>query len=237
MSGLFQGFSQEETLRHIQERLDQQAAPAVIAEEMMPRTRDGALSWGRRLAVWDEYGREYPAQVVALARIISQRAMREQGLTLRKDGRVVKQPAEGKGWKTPRPAASFTLPIGGEDVRVEYTPHYFPNDNTALLYIVSPYDPPQPHALSDTGYFSRFVPHDAVQACGGPRAYTALLAEAIVRAEEQSFTETFEGPLPVTDPRRHRQTNRPVAEPGGHAERVMAEENKPQRPPAQGMLF
>jgi len=39
---------------------------------------------------------------LALARIISQRAMREHGLTLRKDGRVVKQPAEGKGWKTPK---------------------------------------------------------------------------------------------------------------------------------------
>src|SRR5581483_8945296 len=88
MSGFFQTRNQEEVLRHIEKRLSQGVAPAVIIKEMLPRTRDRALSWGRRLAVWDEYCPEYPAQVVALARIISQRAMREHGLTLRKDGRV-----------------------------------------------------------------------------------------------------------------------------------------------------
>jgi hypothetical protein len=233
----FQGFSQEETLRRIQERLDQQASPAAIIEEMLPRTRDGALSWGRRLLVWDDYQRQYPAQVVALARIISQRAMREHGLALRKDGRVVKQAAEGKGWKTPRPAATFPLTIGGEQLRVEYTPHYFPNDHTGLLYFISPHDPAKAHPLSDTGYFSRFVSHDAVEACGGPQTYAALLADAILRGEEQSFIEAFEGPLPVTDPRCHRRTGRPPAEPGGHAERLIDEEEEQPASPRQGALF
>ncbi len=237
MSELFQRRSQEETLRHIQERLEQQTAPAAIIEEMLPQSRDGALSWGRHLAVWDDYQREYPAQVIALARIISQRAMREHGLALRKDGRVVAPPTEGKGWKTPRPVVTFTLTIGGEDVRVDYTPQYFPNDDTSLLYIVSPRDPPKAHALSETGYFSRFVPHDAVEVCGGPEAYTALLADAILRGEELPFIETFEGPLPLTDPRHQRQVNRQAAEPGGHAERLTVKEEKRQRPPEQGMLF
>jgi hypothetical protein len=237
MSELFQTRNQDQTLRRIQERLDQRAAPLAIIEEMVPRTRDGALSWGRRLAVWDDYQRDYPAQVVALARIISQRAMREHGLTLRKDGRLVKQPAEGKGWKTPSPAATFALTIGGEEVRVEYTPHYFPNDDTGLLYIVTPHDPPQTHPLSDTGYFSRFVPHDAVEACGGPQAYAALVAEAILRGQEQPFIEAFEGPLPETDPRRCRQENRPTDQSGWHAQRLTPKRDKRQRPPGQGMLF
>lgn len=237
MSELIHARNQEQTLRLIQERLDQGADPAAIIEEMLPQTRDGALSWGRRLALWDDYHREYPAQVVALARIISQRAMREHGLALRKDGRLVERPAEGKGWKTPRPAAVFPLSVGGEEVRVEYTPGYFPNDDTALLYIISPHDPPQAHPLSDTGYFSRFVPHDAVEACGGPQSYATLLADAVLRGQEQPFIEAFEGPLPVTDFRRRRKAHRPPAESGRHAERVIAEEEKPQRPPSQGMLF
>lgn len=237
MSELFHGFSQEEPLRRIQKRLNQQAAPAAIIEEMLPQSRDGALSWGRRLPVWDEYARQYPAQVISLARVISQRAMREHRLTLRKDGRVVERPAEERGWKTPKPAATFPLTIGGEEVQVHYTPQYFPNNDTALVYIISPHDPPQAHPLSDTGYFSRFVPHDAVQACGGPQAYAALLAESILRGEEQSFIETFEGPLPVTDPRRHRKEHQPAAEPGGHAERLIAEETKPLGSPRQGLLF
>lgn len=237
MRELFQGFSQEEMLRRIQGRLNQQTAPCAVIEEMMPRTRGEALSWGRRLPVWDEYCRDYPAQVVALARIISQRAMREHGLMLRKDGRVVKLPAESKGCKTPRPAAVFSLSVGGEEVRVEYTPGYFPSDDTALLYIVSPHEPPKAHPLSDTGYFSRFVPHDALEACGGPQAYAALLAEAILRGEEQPFIEMFEGPLPVTDPRPQRQENRPAAKPVGHVERLTAKGEKRQRPPRQEMLF
>ncbi len=237
MSGLFQTLSPEDTLALIHKRLDQGASPATVINELLPQTRDEALSWGRQLPIWEEYHRQYPAQAIALARVISRRAMRQHGMTLRKDGRVVKQPAEGKGWKTPGPAATFLLTIGGEQVRVEYTAQYFPNDDTGLLYFVSPHDPPTAHPLSDTGYHSCFVPHDAVEACGGPQAYADLLAQAILRGEEQPFIEAFEGTLPVTDPRRHRQEHQPAAKPGGHAQRVIAEKEKPKESPQQGMLF
>jgi len=237
MSELFLRRSQEETLQRIQERLDQGAAPAVIIKEMLPRTRDEALFWGRRLAVWDEYRAIYPAQAIAVARLISRQAMKAFRLTMRDDGRVVERRAEGRQRNTSQPTDTFPLVVGGDEVRVEYSEGYFPNFGTDLLYYVSPHDPAKPHALSDTGYFSRFVPHDVVEACGGPGAYAALLADAQQRGEEQSFIEAFEGPLPVTDPRRHRPENRPAPQPGGHAERLIAENEKTRGSQQQGMLF
>jgi hypothetical protein len=237
MSELFQRHSQEETLRRIEEELNQGSSPAAILKEMLPKTRDEALFWGRRLPVWDEYRATYPAQVIAVARLVSRQAMKAFRLTLRDDGRVVERPAEGRQRRATEPTDSFSLTVAGEEVHVRYTPQYLPNSGTGLFYIVSPHDPARPHPLSDTGYFSRFVPHDAVEACGGPQAYSALLADAVLRDEEQSFIEAFEGPLPVTDERRCRQANRPQAAPGGHAERLIAEKEKPQGMPRQGMLF
>ena len=237
MSALFTRRSQEETLEKIRERLSQDATPAAIIEEMMPKTCEEAFTWSGRLPGWDEYQDRFQAQAVALARVISRRAMKEFRLMIRDDGRVVERLAERKGWKTPPPAAIFPLVVGGEEVRVEYTTGYFPNSGIDHLYFVSPHDPPKAHPLSDTGYHSCFVPHDAVEACGGPQSYAALLTEAVLRGEEQSFIEAFEGPLPETDARRRRVANRPAAEPGGHAERVMSEEEKPQGSPHQRMLF
>ena len=236
MTELLHRRSQEETLRRIDERLSQGAAPAAIIKEMLPQSRDEALFWGRRLPVWDEYRATYPAQVIAVARLISRQAMKAFRLAMRDDGRVAERPAEGRRRKTSNPKDTFPLEIGEEEVRVEYTEGYFPNSGTDLLYYVSPHDPAKPHALSDTGYFSRFVPHDVVEACGGPQAYAALLAAALLRGEEQPFIEAFEGPLPATDERR-RPENRPAPEPGGHAERLIADEEKPQGMPRQGMLF
>ena len=117
------------------------------------------------------------------------------------------------------------------------TPQYFPTAGTGLLSFLSPHEPPKPHALSETGCLARFLSPDAVEACGGPQAYAALLADALLRDEEQPFIEAFEGPLPATDERRRRQANRPPAEPGGHAERVMAEEEERKGAPGQRMLF
>ena len=237
MSELFQAHNQEETLRWIQERLSQGTTPAAVIKEMMPKTREEAFTWACRLPGWDEYQNRFLAQALALARLVSRRVMKEYRLMIREDGRVVERPAERKGWKTPPPTAIFPLVIGGEEVQVRYTTGYFPNSGIDDLYFVSPHGPPQPHPLSETGYFSRFVPHDAVEACGGPQAYAALLAEAILRGEDQPFIEAFEGPLPVTAPRRYRQEHRPAAEPGGQAERLIAEEMKAQALPQQGMLF
>lgn len=237
MSQLFQQCSQEETLGRIQERLNQGAASVAIIKELSPQSRDEAVSWGRRLTGWDEYHYAFPAQVVALARVISRRAMHEFRLMLREDGCVVERPAERKGWKMPPPAAVFPLVVGGEEVQVRYTTGYFPSAATDLVYFVSPHEPPKPHALSETGYFSRFVPHDAVEACGGPQAYAALLADALLRGEEQQFIEAFEGQLAETDPRHHREANRPTVQPGGHAERVIAEKEMAKESPQQGLLF
>jgi len=119
MSELFQRFSQEENLRRIQERLNQGAAPAAIIKEMSPQSRDEAVSWGRRLTGWEEYQHAFPAQVVALARAISRRAIQEYRLMLREDGRVVHRSAEGRPWKAPHPDVSFLLAIVGQEALVE----------------------------------------------------------------------------------------------------------------------
>lgn len=237
MSALFARRSQEEALEKIRERLSQGAAPAAIIKEMLPQSRDDALFWGRRLPVWDDYRAAYPAQVIALARLISRQAMKAFRLTMREDGRVVERPPEGRRRKTSRPKDTFPLLIGGEEVRVEFTEEYFPNSGIDLVYYVTPHEPAKPHALSETGYFSRFVPHDAVEACGGQESYAALLAEAVLRDEEQPFIEAFEGPLPETDHRRHLPANRLPAEPSGHAERLSADKEKAKQSPQQGMLF
>jgi hypothetical protein len=224
MSELFQPLGQEETLQQIQDRLNQGASPGAVIEEMLARSRDEALSWGRRLAGWDEYRRQYPAQAIALARVISLRAMREFGLTLRDDGRVVEKAREGKPRQTPKPAMTFRLMAEGEELRVQYTPGYFPNSGTDLVDVVSPHEPAKPHALSETGYLSRFVPHDVIEACGGPQAYAALLAGAILRGQEKPFTEAFEGAPIEADRRQRRQANRLEAAPVGHAARVILAE-------------
>jgi hypothetical protein len=242
MSDRFLPLTPEETLKRIQGRLGQGTAPACVIEELLPRCRDGAVFWARCLAIWDEYRPAYPAQAVALARLISRRAMREHRLMLREDGRVVEQPREGKTWKTPPPALTFRLDVGGEEVRVEYTPGYFPNCDTDVLYFVSPHEPARPHALSGTGYHSRFVPHDIIEACGGPQAYAALLAAAVLRGEAEKLAAALEGPPPAAGQTRRRaaRPGRAAEQPppaGEHAAWVIAEEEPPRNTPRQGLLF
>jgi hypothetical protein len=234
----------EQTLKRIQDRLGQGVAPAQIIEELLPRTRDAALSWARRLAGWEEYQQAYPTQVIALARLVSLRAMREHGLMLRDDGHVVDRPREGKPWKTPQPALTFRLNVGGEEVRVEYTPGYFPNSGTDNFYFVSPHQPPRSHALSETGFWSQLVYHDVVEASGGPQAYAAQFADAVVRGEAEKFTAALEGMPPEGVRTRHSKAPRPqlVGEPppppGEHSAKLIArEEEEPRKRPKQGMLF
>jgi len=237
MSELFQKLSQEETLRWIDERLNHSAAPPAIIKEMSPRSRDEAVSWGRRLTGWEEHLHAFPAQAVALARVISRRAMQQYRLVLREDGRVVGRPGEGRPWKTPRPDVTFRLAIDGGEVQVEYTKQYFPNSGTALLYFRSPHEPARPHPLSETCHLSRFVSPDAVEACGGPHAYAALLADALLQGREKDLTEAFEGTPPEAQRLHRRPENPPITKPGGHAERVIAQEAKTKEPPEQRMLF
>jgi hypothetical protein len=244
MSELFFPLTPEQTLEHIQDRLSQGAGPALIIEELLPRSRDAALSWARRLAGWEENQPAYPAQVIALARLVSLRAMREYDLMLREDGRVVDRPRAGsKPWKTPKPALTFRLDVGGEEVCVAYTPGYFSNSGTDNFYFVSPHEPPQPHFLSETGFWSQFVLHDAVKAAGGPQAYAAQFADAVVRGEAEKFTAALEGVLPEAGRTRCGKAPRPgnaakqPPPPGEHAARVIAKEDEPKRSPKQGMLF
>jgi hypothetical protein len=182
-----------DTLQHIQERLRQGLVPQQVIEELLPLTRTDAVTWTRRLSAWEEYGEQFPAQVVALARIVSLLAMRAFGLSLSEDGRVVERLREGKPGRTPKPSLTFLLAVGGEEVRVEYTRDYFPCGGKDYFYFVSPQTPPAPHPLSATGYLSQFVLHDAVEACGGPKAYAAMFAEARLRGEEEVFKAMFEG--------------------------------------------
>jgi len=120
---------------------------------------------------------------------------------------------------------------------VEYTAQYFPNSAIGMLYFRCPHEPAKPHALSDSGHLSRFVPPDTVEACGGPQQYAALLADAILGGKEKEFTEAFEGASFESNrhqrPSRHRQ----ATQPGGYAEEIEAEEGRLLRPLGQKMLF
>jgi len=192
-------------LRQIHERLSQGLPATQVIEALSPRTRTEAETWIRRLPLWIEFTGQVPAQAVAIARIIGQRAMRCFNLKLSDDGRVVSSQLHRPPFETPRPSKKFKLSLHGEEIRVEYTPCYFPDGRTDLLYFVSPHEPPQPHCLSGTGHWSALTPHDAVVACGGPEAYAVLLAEAKLRGEAKEFEAVFEGKLPEAKPRRERK--------------------------------
>jgi hypothetical protein len=220
-------------LQDIQERLSQGHPPTQVIETLSPQTRTDAESWLRRLPIWTEFAGQVPAQVIALARIISQRAMRYFQLKLSDDGRVVSSQFSGPPFETPRPSKSFKLSLSGEEIRVEYTPHYFPDGRTDLLYFISPHEPPKPHCLSGTGYWSALTPHDAIVACGGPEAYAVLFAEAMLRGEAKAFETVFAGHWPEAKPRRgrkearlKRQSQSPSPQPvvGKHTAQVIQEQ-------------
>lgn len=107
----------EETLTCIRGRLAAGDRPAAVIGQLLPRTRDEAVTWARRLSVWDEFRDRYGARAVGVARVVSRRAMREHRPTLTEDGRVAdgRHPAR----RPQRPSCDFPLP-GGE-ARVEYT--------------------------------------------------------------------------------------------------------------------
>ena len=242
--------SLHDTLQQIQERLSRGQVPQQVIEELLPQTSAGAVTWARRLTGWEEFGGQFPPQVVALARLISRRAMRAYTLTLSEDGRVIDRTREGRVWQRPPPALTFRLAVQGQELRVEYTPDYFPNGGRDLFSFVSPHEPPQSHGLSETGYLSHMAPHDAVEACGGARVYAALFAEARLRGQEQAFSATFEGAKAERKQRRGKKTFQPVSAPetvvepspvlGEHTARVMGEQLEtqvPEKPPRQSTLF
>jgi hypothetical protein len=235
-----------DTLQQIQERLSEGLVPQQVIEELSPSTRADAVTWIRRLSIWAEYTEQFPVQTVAIARLISQRARREFSLKLTEDGRVIDSQHQGPSWQTPRPTSKFRLKLQGEEVGVEYTPYYFPDGRTDLIYFISPHEPPQPHCLSETGHLSRLTPHDVVVACGGAEAYAVLFAEAHLRGEVKAFEAVFEGNWPESKHRRGRKPPTTTSEVknasvvGTHTAQVIAEQedNKAtSQPPHQRTLF
>jgi hypothetical protein len=158
------------------------------------------------LPAWEEYRGQYPDQAIGLARVVSRRAMRSFGLSLSQDGRVSGGLQGSKSWQTPKPSLTFRLAAGGEEVRVEYTPDCFPGGGEDLFYFVSPHELGRPNCLSPSGYYSRRAPHDSVEACGGPRAYAALFAQARLAGQEKAFDAVFEGAWPEAKPTRRKKS-------------------------------
>jgi hypothetical protein len=102
-------------------------------------------------------------------------------------------------------------------VTVEYTPNCYAKSGQDLFsYIGDPLPSPPdghplsflhahtPHALSETGWYSHHTSHDAVAAVGGPEAYAALFAEAVLAERDHEFEATFHGPRPDAAPRRRK---------------------------------
>ena len=143
-----------ETLQHIQHRLAGES-PAQVVEALAPQLPSAAVIWVRRLPGWDQFHGQFPGQVIAVARLVSQKALQDHCLKLTEDGRVVSR--ETKAWRDRKPERTFQLRIAGEELSVEFTPDYYPG--TDLFSFVGP----KPHCLSQTGHWSQFVPRDVVE--------------------------------------------------------------------------
>jgi hypothetical protein len=255
--------SPQNTLKHIQDRLGQGGKPTQIITDLLPQNRSDALTWGQRLSGWDEYRTQFSGQIIAIARVISKRAMRLHGLAFDDEGRVVESRSlvERNTW-IKKPSRCFPLQIGEDCVTVEYTPGYFAKAGTdRFCYIGDPLPADarrismlhehKAHALSDTGWHSHVASHDAVEAAGGPEAYAAQYAEAVLQETDYEFERAFNGPKLGADPRPWRQrlpANIPDDE-ASPADRTVLGENTaqlaedrteqqhPELPPRQRLLF
>jgi hypothetical protein len=234
--------SPADILQQIQARLAQQP-PTQIIEELSPRTRTDAVSWARRLPLWDDFSRDITNQAIAVARVISRRAMREYGLTFDSDGRVGEQKPLSSSPE--RPTRIFHMKIGEETVEVRYVRRYFPQTGQDLFSFVGEKLPGEqitykPHPLSESGWWSHFASHDAVEAMGSPEAYATRYAEAKLRGDD--FEAVFEGKRPEGKPKNGRK--QPKEEPvkpviGQHTAQVIQEqvEQKAEEPLSQKSLF
>lgn len=225
-----------EALQHIQTRLALET-PLDLIDALSPQSQHQAVTWARRLPLWDEYRGEYPAQAVALARAVSRRAMREFGLVFDAEGRVVEKE---QGRRKEPQTKTWTMQIGEETIEVRHTPHYFqgsdlfsfvgeevaPKDDDPISQLL---DRHKPHALSGSGWWSHYASHDAVEACGGPKAFAKLYADARLAGQEEELAATLEGTAPE---KPQRGKVRPVL--GGHTAEVAQE---PVGPVRQGELF
>ncbi len=237
-----------DTLQHIQTRLASET-PINVIDALSPQSHAQAVTWSRRLPLWDEYRGDYTGQVVALARAVSRRAMREFGLVFDAEGRVV-QKEEGR--RTEPQTKTWAMQIGEETIEVRYTPHYF--QGTDLFSFVGEEVPPKddqpisqvldrhkPHALSESGWWSHYAPHDVVEACGGPKAFAQLYADARLAGQEEELAAALEGKTPEKSSRgkpKPARPERPVL--GGYTAEVAQErreEAEPMGPVRQRELF
>ena len=179
-------------LSQIQQALVRGTSPTDLIDALMPKTALGAEEWIRCLPIFPAHPHLYSKQVTAIARVIAKRSMREFSLKLTEDGRVIDTRPKPSD-PAPKPTSGFTLKIAGEELHVEYTRGYFPDDTDLLSFTGKP---EQPHCLSNTGFWSKLVSHDVVEACGGAEAYGVLVAEAELRDETASLDAIFEGEWP-----------------------------------------
>src|SRR5205085_10724653 len=108
------------TLQQIGDRLAQGDAPTDLTGELLPKTRAEAVTWARRLPLWEEHRSEFGPRAVAVARIVSKRAMRQFGLVFDAEGRVVEESRQTPGGFKEPPAVTFPLTVGGEVIEVRY---------------------------------------------------------------------------------------------------------------------
>src|SRR5262249_35286340 len=152
---------------------------------------------------------------------------REFGLAFDAEGRVVEEKRLRQGGCNDRPTSNFPMWIGNETVEVRYTKHYFPNSGQDLFsFVGAELEPPpepdtlaavlharKPHPLSETGWWSQYASHDAVEACGGPEAYAALLVDARLQDKGKELEELFEGRRPEVKQPRRKKVVRPASPP------------------------
>jgi hypothetical protein len=180
----------ESTLQAIQ-NLAATEEPAHVIDRMLPRTTTGAVTWGLRLAAFEEYRGHFPYSVIGLARVVARRAMQEHALILTHDGRVIERPHQVQSGGPP--TSRFILKLRNEAVCVDYTHNYFSGQALDHFQFRSSDEPARPMPLSETGWWSQFVHHDVVEAFGGPEAFATALADAQLAGRDDEFMEVFEG--------------------------------------------
>ncbi|HZZ77136.1 MAG TPA: hypothetical protein VFE62_01375 [Gemmataceae bacterium] len=156
-----------------------------MIDELTPDFPAQGVKWAQCLSYWEAFRGQFPDQAVAIARVISKRAMREFGLAFDSEGRVVEKNA-GAGAE---PETVFTLEVYGKPVEVSH--QYSPRTGSDSVSFSAADNP-----LSETGFWHIFVPHDVVDALGGPETFAAQIAEAKLAGAEKEFMAAFEGEHP-----------------------------------------
>ncbi len=84
---------------------------------------------------------------------------------------------------------TFTVTIAGQEVVVQYHARYFVAADVAHLAFRSPHVPPRRIPLSETGYWSHFVPMHELSSAPSVEEYAIAVARAVMQ-EKLSLKET-----------------------------------------------